>query len=207
MHVLALIVAVLSLLCACSAGSGPTASSDRGLSSGDSRSNTCKVLDEDQISMIKGGPIGVAESSEVKGIPACTWPIEGGQVQVVRAPASAWAEQLPTLMNQVSTSGLKLSIADRQEFDAALQLLQRGEPVDADQACDLFSSLLELQGTEPGAQQTVQIAPSREDPQVISAQSCRDGMFTSVALVASSLDGSDGELARMSRALSQAEEG
>jgi hypothetical protein len=66
------------------------------------------------------------------------------------------------------------------------QLVEAGEDLDADDACSLFSEMIELQGQPPGSQSIVTVIPSRNDPKAVTGQICSGGRFTSVMVASTS---------------------
>ncbi len=193
----------LVLLTGCASGAG--SSSPAEMSSAVPQSDSCDALDEKQISKLAGDLVGAVEAREAVGLPACLWTTTGGRVQVIRAPAGQWAMQLPNAVDQLLASGLEISQEDRRELDVALRLIRGGDQIDTDEACDMFSTVMEIQGQQPNSDETVQLFPSRDDLQAIAAQSCRNGYFTSVTLASPNLNGSQADIDRMSHVLSLAE--
>lgn len=143
------------------------------------------------------GPI----DDSVSGLRACRWgsPDDVG-VQVVTLPAEAWSRQLPAILEQAEASGLATSARERRKLEAAREALESGD-VDGGRACDLFGVLLEIQGRPPGSRRIVNIVPTRENPQAVSAQTCTEGTYSSVLLIAPGLGGTEEEAARVSAAL------
>ncbi|PUA82232.1 hypothetical protein [Nocardioides currus] len=99
-------------------------------------------------------------------------------------------------------SGLLDDPGSRAKIAAAREQLVDG--FDDEQACATFSDLLELQGLPDDSHQTVNIVPSREDPQAVSGQSCIAGTYTSVALHSDSLEDLDAAGVRVLTALTAA---
>ncbi|WP_200882751.1 DUF3558 family protein [Amycolatopsis sp. MJM2582] len=166
----------------------------------------CELLTPADLSMIAG------EASEPKalavgGLPACHWETPaGGRVQVIGTSAEKWATQLPAAIEQVKKSGLLDDPETARKLEAARDLIASGKEIAPDRACELFSTLLEVQGLPAGSSRTVNLIPTRENPKAINGQTCSGGRFTSVQLVAPNLSGSDDEASKMSSVLTKAHE-
>ncbi|MGW5705454.1 DUF3558 family protein [Amycolatopsis japonica] len=166
----------------------------------------CELLTPADLSMIAG------EASEPKalavgGLPACHWETPaGGRVQVIGTSAEKWATQLPAAIEQVKKSGLLDDPETARKLEAARDLIASGKEIAPDRACELFSTLLEVQGLPAGSSRTVNLIPTRENPKAINGQTCSGGRFTSVQLVAPNLSGSDDEASKMSSVLTRAHE-
>lgn len=126
-------------------------------------------------------------------------------MQVVSVPATVWAEQLPVILEQVQASGALADPGNRRKLRAARRLLDSGRG-SSQRPCDIFATLLEIQGHPSGTSRTVNVIPTRQQPQAISGQDCSRGRYTSVLLVAPDLSGSDGEISRTLTALIRAHE-
>jgi len=166
----------------------------------------CELLTPAELSMLTGEVSG-PKSLAVGGLPACHWETtDGGRVQVIGASAEKWATQLPAAIEQVKKSGLLDDPETARKMEAARDLVASGKEIAPDRACELFSTLLEVQGQPAGSSHTVNLIPTRENPKAINGQACGGGRFTSVQLVAPNLSGSDDEVSRLSSVLTRAHE-
>ena len=104
--------------------------------------------------------------------------------------AEEWGAELPALIQQVKASGAFDDAANTKQLEKASKLVEQGKQLDADQACNLFSKLAELQGNKPAQDTTVTLLPTAADPQAISAQTCTDGRFASVLVIKPGITGS-----------------
>lgn len=166
----------------------------------------CELLTPADLSML-AGEVSDPKSLAVGGLPACHWETPaGGRVQVIGASAEKWATQLPAAIEQVKRSGLLDDPETARKLEAARDLIASGKEIAPDSACELFSTLLEVQGQPAGSSRTVNLIPTRENPKAINGQACSGGRFTSVQLVAPNLSGSDDEASRLSSVLTKAHE-
>jgi hypothetical protein len=166
----------------------------------------CELLTPAELSML-AGEVSDPKTLAVGGLPACHWEAPaGGRVQVLGASAGTWATQLPAAIEQVKRSGLLDDPETARKLEAARDLIASGKEIAPDRACELFSTLLEVQGQPAGSSRTVNLIPTRENPKAINGQVCSGGRFTSVQLVAPNLSGSDDEASRMSSVLTMAHE-
>lgn len=165
----------------------------------------CDLLTDTELSALAGEPLPEGTPANVGGLPACQWgPTERVGVQATTVPAGTWARQLPALVDRLEASGL-LDAENRDKLEAARELVESGAQIAPDRACDLFTSLIvEFQGQPSGSWRVINAVPTREDPRAISGQSCRQGTFTSVLLVAPGLSGSHDEIERVATALATA---
>ncbi|MFK0244873.1 hypothetical protein ACIQUM_09250 [Amycolatopsis azurea] len=195
-------------------GSAPEGEVDEGVgpSSADPAAKTsapdalCELLTPAELSML-AGEVFEPKALAVGGLPACHWEIPaGGHVQVIGTSAETWATQLPTAVEQVKRSGLLDDPETARKLEAARDLIASGKEIAPDRACELFSTLLEVQGQPAGSSRTVNLIPTRANPKAINGQTCDGGRFTSVQVVAPNLSGSDDEVSKMSSVLTKAHE-
>jgi hypothetical protein len=92
---------------------------------------------------------------------------------------------MPDVINQLRLSGA-LGPDNQKKLDDAAELLD-SEGVDPASACELFSVMVEQAQNKPGMTTVVNYIPTREDPQAITAQSCIDGVYSSVMLTSADL--------------------
>ena len=143
----------------------------------------CELLTADDLATL-GGPAGLtARPGVTGGVPQCQWPYPDGRyVQVVATSASLWARSMPELLDMLRQSGMPMDDEHRRSLEDAAALVDGGGPVEADDACELFSLMLELRGRPPGEDHVVSIVPSSDDPRAVTAQMCADGRFSSVMI-------------------------
>jgi hypothetical protein len=162
----------------------------------------CDTLTGKDLETLTGKDLGTGNQGQVGTLAACQWgdPSSAG-VQAVSVPAEEWGAQLPALIQQVKASGAFDDAANTKQLEKASKLVEQGKQLDADQACNLFSKLAELQGNKPAQDTTVTLLPTAADPQAISAQTCTDGRFASVLVIKPGITGSQKEIATVSDAL------
>ncbi|MFJ4108930.1 hypothetical protein [Oerskovia enterophila] len=170
----------------------------------------CDLLGAEQVTALAGraldGPRSVTVAG-ADGMPACLWgDFEATAVQVARVPAEDWAQQLPAALEQAEASGMLDDAENTRKIREASELISAGGRLDAGQACAMFSTMLEISGTEAGLSTTINLVPTQEAPQAISAQSCNVGVFSSVLVVKDGITGSDEEIATVGQALALVEE-
>ncbi|MHA7133806.1 DUF3558 family protein [Oerskovia turbata] len=168
-------------------------------------SPACDLLDADQVTALAGQPLDGPYESAVggdEGFPACVWgDPEGATVQVTRVPGEDWAVRLPTMFEQLESAGMLDDAENARKVREASELVGTGQAVDAGQACDVFSAMLEIAGVEPGQTWTVNIVPTLEAPEALTGQSCADGVFSSVLVVRDGITGAADEIAAVQQAL------
>jgi hypothetical protein len=162
----------------------------------------CESLDANDLQALTGKDLGTGNVGQVGALPACQWgsPSSAG-VQAVSVTAEEWGAELPGLIQQVKASGAFDDAANTKQLEKASKLVEQGKQLDADQACNLFSELAELQGNKPGQDTTVTLLPTSDNPQAISAQTCTDGRFASVLVIKPGITGSRKEIGTVSDAL------
>jgi hypothetical protein len=116
-------------------------------------------------------------------LPTCKWVGPEGQfVQAASVDASTWAKALPELIQVLQASGQFTDSENMRRLEEAAELVAAGRELDPSEACSLFSRMVELQGRPPGTPMSVSVVPSQENPQVVTGQICRAGIFTSVTV-------------------------
>ena len=147
----------------------------------DTEAASCPDLFTDkQAAELVGSDVGTAEEAEVEGLPACQWGSPNTGVQVIALPADEWIAQLPALIDALEQSGLSISPDQQQRLDEGRELISGGADASPDEACELFSTLAEVQGMPSGSDSVTNLFPNQEQPEVVSAQAYTDGRFTSV---------------------------
>jgi hypothetical protein len=105
--------------------------------------------------------------------------MDGQYVQVISVDSSEWGQALPELLRVVDASAIADGAGIRRLLEAA-ELVESGQRLSPDDACSLFSKLVELQGQPPASSRIVAVVPTRQNPQAVSGQQCSQGRFTSV---------------------------
>lgn len=166
---------------------------------------TCDLIDADQVTALAGQALDGPYEAAIAGsdLPACVWgdPAAGPSVQVSRFPAQDWAVQLPEILQQLESTGMLDDAENTRKIREASELVGSGTELAEGQACDLFSTMLEITGAEPGQSATVNIVPNRENPQALTGQSCSEGVFSSVLVIRDGIAGVVEEVAVVEQAL------
>ncbi|MFN8196109.1 MAG: DUF3558 family protein [Nocardioidaceae bacterium] len=169
------------------ATSGSTASSGESASSGgvevdeNGEPDPCSLLSHDEAEGLAGRTVGDARPTMSASLLVCQWLAEDGLfVQVQTAPSPEWALALPEIVRIVQESGDFAGTPTLARLRKAGAMIEAGKVLSSTKACALFSELLELQGRPPGTTRTVNLIPTRKDPQAVSGQTCSAGRFTSV---------------------------
>lgn len=170
----------------------------------DGSDRTCDLLTAAQVAELAGRSLPEPHKvTTVEGLPVCQWGSHDDiAVSVGKVSAEEWATQLPKVLDQLEGSRLMADPDYRRSLKTARRLVMSGN-LDGQQACEVFSALLEIQGHPPGTSRTVNVVPSQADPQAINGQSCVRGMYSSVQLVMPDLAGTADEVRRVSNALDQ----
>lgn len=192
-----------------SSASSPSASESASESPSESAgaeaaASPCDSLQADDLEALTGKDLGEGNEGRAGSLPACQWgdPSTGG-VQVVDVTAEEWGRQLPALIAQVKASGAFDDARNSKQLRQASKLIESGRHLDGGQACRLFSKLAEIQGNRAGAQTTVTLLPTAQQPQAISAQTCADNRFASVLVIRKGITGTRQEISSVTRALAR----
>jgi hypothetical protein len=86
----------------------------------------------------------------------------------------------------MEASGKFTDTENLRKLREGAQLVEAGQDLDADDACSLFSEMIELQGQPASSQSVVTVVPSRDDPKAVTGQICSGGRFTSVMVASTS---------------------
>lgn len=186
---------LLAALSGCAAESEPEPSEEA--------QRTCDLLSPDDLVALAGKDLGEPEAGEATGLPTCRWgsPADVG-VQVIDVPMAEWVANLEPALD-----GLEQELGDDPGNAAKIEEARRllvSEEADDVEGCGLFSLFAELQGLGPDLERVVNVIPSREAPEAVTAQACADGRFTSVLIQGSAVTGSDEEVERVDDALDAA---
>ena len=187
----AVALALFPLLGGCTAppdtgdAASPTASASGATATTPDDDGSCGVLDAETITELAGGPMTEHQETAVGAVPACQWQNGDMKVQVIQAPAVEWAVALPAVLEEIKQAP-GLGEENLARIDEGIELIESGA-VDPAAACDMFSVMSELSGSEPGTDRVVNLLPDGQAPQAISGQACVDGVYSSVLLVAPGL--------------------
>jgi len=128
-----------------------------------------------------GESVGESTPGLAGGLPNCQWAAPDGRyVQTAGVDASDWARVLPAMIQALEASGQFDDTTNLRRLREGSKLVEAGQDLEADQACSLFSQMVELQGRPPGTKWIVTVAPTHADPKAVSGQMCAGGRFTSV---------------------------
>lgn len=176
------------------ASSSPTASAE---------AESCDLLDDEQVTELAGEDLGAGREASIAGqLPVCQWgDLSGVGVQAGVVDASDWARSLPDVVEQLEASGIVDDEMNTQRLEDAAGLVASGDTIPADQACELFGDLAEIGGQGADAEVTVSLVPSSADPQAITAQACRDGVYTTVLVTRPGLTDTAADVGPVQRAL------
>jgi len=143
-------------------------------------SSCTDLLTDEQAAELVGSDVGTAEEAQVQQLPACQWGSPDAGVQVIALPADEWIAQLPALIDALEQSGAPITPEQQQRLDEGGELVASGGDASPDEACEIFSTLVEVQGMPSGSESVTNLFPSREQAEAVSAQTCADGRFASV---------------------------
>lgn len=166
----------------------------------DEAQRACDLLSDDDLVALAGKDLGEAEPGEVTGLPTCRWgsPADLG-VQVIDVPVADWVANLGPALDGLEQE-LGADPQNDRKIEEARRLLESGEVDDAT-GCELFSLFVEIQGLGPGRDRVVNVIPSREAPEAVTAQACGSGRFSSVLLQGAAVTGSDAQVDQVEVAL------
>ena len=183
---------LLAALSGCAAGSEPEPSEEA--------QQTCDLLSTDDLVALAGKDLGEPDAGEASGLPTCRWgsPADIG-VQVIDVPMAEWSANLEPILEQLEQE-LGDDPDNAAKIEEARRLLASGEAEDVE-GCALFSLFAELQGLGPDLERVVNVIPSREEPEGVTAQACADGRFSSVLVQGASVTGSGTQVAQVDAAL------
>ena len=147
----------------------------------------CQLLEAATVSDLAGEALEGREST-VGGVGgsslrACMYGrLDDVGVQVAQAPAGEWARALPGMLDQLKDMGGAGFPDALRQIEEAAQLIERGEAVPPEQACQLFDDMLAFRGIDSSSDGVISYVPDREDPLFASVQTCRDGTYTSIGV-------------------------
>lgn len=79
-------------------------------------------------------------------------------------------------------SGLFADPENERKLREGAALIASAKGLDDTQACELFATMLEVQGLRTGSLEVISVIPSREEPGAVAGQTCTAGRYTSVML-------------------------
>lgn len=152
-------------------------------------SRPCGLLSAEEVIDLLGKPVGQGiTQAAADGVLTCTFgDLPGRGLQVGAAAASAWAESLPTIAERA-----RPAFADDpdalERIDRAARLVESGTGLDDAEACEVFRSIAIANGGPRGSEVFVNIYPDAGDPDYVTAQACRDGVFATLVVARPGLD-------------------
>ena len=185
---------LLSTVTACgSSGSDDSPSASTSTTSNRADDPTCALLTAEERRAFAGTAVDETMDS---GDPSvnCKWSAGGSDesmVQVTSMPADQWIKVLPDYIERLKSSPVELSAADTKQIAALEKALAASSALDADEACQLFSQFLALQGVEPDSDTVVSYQNLGAGRNAVTAQTCRDGRFTSALMTRPDLEESE----------------
>lgn len=145
----------------------------------------CTLLDAATVEGLAGEALEGSEST-ITGteVPACKYGnVSEVGIQVAQVPANEWATALPAAVDALRKMPAGAVDADVvKQLEDAAKLVDEGKTIPADEACDYFSTLLEVQNQPPGSTKSVTLFPSARAPKTINGQQCIDNTYTTVTV-------------------------
>ncbi|WP_088319949.1 hypothetical protein [Kineosporia sp. R_H_3] len=179
---LLLAVASCVLLAACSSSGPPAAgqvSTVRATTAAGAQ-DACRLLTETDLTNLVGFH-AQPEHGRTGGLPHCRWwNGKGAYVQAASVTSPEWAQALPEVARDLEPAGLVSNQQNLESLRTAAARVTAGEALEPDEACSLFSQMLELQGQPAGSTSVVTVFPTQESPQGVTGQVCTDGRFSTI---------------------------
>lgn len=187
-----IVVAGILLLGGCGSSDAPKASTNPTASATPSAdaSAACGLLTSaDRTKLAQGSSVDQAmpiSSDLIKN--GCRWlpgdPADKTIIQTATMPSHVWAQSLPAALDQIASSGVRLSASDRKTIASIKKDVLSKKNLTDDQACSYFLSLSKLPG-QTATKQGFAIRYVDLEATIGSAtgQTCSHGIFTSVALI------------------------
>lgn len=146
-------------------------------------SRPCGLLAADEVAGLLGKPVGPGiTQAPADGVLTCTFgDLPGRGLQVGAAAASSWAQALPTIAER----GRPVFAEDPEaleRIDRAVRLVESGAGLDDQEACEVFRTIAVANGGRAGDEVFVSVYPTSADPEYLSAQACRDGVFATLVV-------------------------
>jgi hypothetical protein len=145
-----------------------------------------KALSPEELEDLAGSAVGEPRRGDAMRS-ACRWDAVDGDtwVQVLDTDSSAWSASLPGL---IGTLRQLPGFEDDPKLAKAVAMIENGGVLGPAEACDLFERMVALQGMPAGSDVVVNYVPTKQSPQGINAQSCRQGRYHSVLLASPELE-------------------
>jgi hypothetical protein len=125
---------------------------------------------------------------------SCMWGSAGSGETIVEVRSLAsdtWIKILPDYIEKLKSSDVELGPGDAKRIAAIETRLGSGNEMSPDAACQTFSQFLELRGLAPGNDTLVSYQHFGAGKTAVTAQTCRDGRFTSALLTRPGLEQSE----------------
>lgn len=198
----------LVLLSACSGGQDEAEAPTSPQPSAEGPSVACGLLDGEQREDLTGRPVDtVTDPARAALGLQCRWAEGTTFIEVSSLDAGSWARSLPDLIEGLTGSGRDVDEDEQARLDEIVDLVEGRESLSADDACDLFPTIAAAVAGEE-ADDFVLFVPIRsnsgESAIGVQAQTCTDGVFSSVVFAAPGVTESDEVRARARTALEQA---
>jgi len=146
----------------------------------------CELLTAEEREELAGTPVNHSVPVDsASGSYQCRWSTRADAprralVQVTSTPAHTWAEDLPAVISQFKESTPQIARRYKAQIDRVVKVLGSSEAVSDADACQLFSTMAEVNGGGEGATRLASFMEIDASTKAISAQTCTDGVFTSV---------------------------
>jgi len=192
---------LLLVATACGVDGEPEARKPSGEETSQKGSAQCHdLLDKAEGAKLMAGEVLDPTDTLIGGLEACKWDgvtDPGASVTVVRTPAGTWAERLPALFDQLERTG-GLQGRDKQAIERARALIKEPRALTGDEACAIFTTMVvEFFDQPAGSTRVINWVPDRKAPQAVNVQTCEEGTYTSLQLLAGGLQGSAEEEQRL----------
>ncbi|WP_426561605.1 hypothetical protein ACPPVT_15035 [Angustibacter sp. McL0619] len=163
----------------------------------------CQRLTNDEVDTLAADHLTGPDETAIAGLQSCVWHTKDNStaVTVTHVDASVWATKLPALLDQVEKGGLAKNEKTQEQLANVRGVLEAGGSMDAATACQMFSTLLEMQGQPAGTTRSVFFYPTKAHPQAMTGQACENGVFTNVSVARPDLKGTTEEGHRVLAAL------
>ncbi len=205
MRAAAAVLASVAVLTACSGGSGGESSPTP---SAGSRAVACDLLDAQQRQDLTGQRVDtVTDPGRAALGLQCRWADGPTFVEASSLDAASWARSLPTLIEGLTASGQDIDTDQQEDLQEIVTLVEERGELSPDDACDLFPTIAAAVADDE-ASDFVLFVPIQtsagEDATGVQAQTCTDGVFSSVVFAAPGIAASDEVRDRARTALEQA---
>lgn len=199
----------LALVAACSGGPDErTDDAPTGAPSTPSQAVACGLLDAQQRERLTGRPLDrVTDPARAALGLQCRWAEGATFLEVSSLDAGSWARSLPDLVAGLRASGRDLDAATDADLQEIVDLVEGREALTATRACDLFPTIAAAVAGDEADAFVLFVPIERNDGQAatgVQAQTCTDGVFSSVVFSAPDVTESDAVEQRARTALDQA---